>query len=218
MTDSMQLTAIDLGAIRGGERVFSNIGFKVSAREALIITGPNGSGKSTLLRIIAGLLSPASGQVILGGKPKISSPEFDEKPLREHCHYLGHENAMKPALSIAENLVFWQEMDDQPHLDVGEALETVGLKALAHVPFGHLSTGQKRRISIARLLVNQRPVWLLDEPTAGLDRRSEEQFCQLMKAHLEEDGIILAATHLPLGLNHTKSLKMGEEVATGGDQ
>ena len=205
----MHLVVSNLCAIRGGEVIFSDLGFEVSEGEALIITGHNGSGKSTLLRVVAGLLSPAEGAVVLQGKPDGVSDDFSEKPFSEHCHYLGHENAMKPALSVMENLGFWREMDDEPHLEIDEALEMVGLPALAHVPYGHLSTGQKRRISIARLLVSWRPIWLLDEPTAGLDARSEAQFADLMKVHLEDAGIILAATHIPLGLDKTKSLVMG---------
>lgn len=206
MTHTMHLVASKLSAIRGGEIIFSDLGFELSEGEALIITGHNGSGKSTLLRVIAGLLTPAEGSIVLEGKPQGASEEFEEKPFSEHCHYLGHENAMKPALSVAENLSFWREMDDEPHLEIDEALEMVGLPTLAHVPYGHLSTGQKRRISIARLLVSWRPIWLLDEPTAGLDARSEAQFAALMKIHLEDGGIILAATHIPLGLENTKSL------------
>ncbi len=189
--------------------IFSDLGFELKETEALIITGHNGSGKSTLLRVVAGLLAPASGDVILTGHPDGASDDFNERPFGEHCHYLGHENAMKPALSVTENLDFWQKINDEPHLEIDEALEMVGLPALAHVPFGHLSTGQKRRISIAKLLVSWRPIWLLDEPTAGLDTRSEAQFADLMKVHLEDGGIILAATHIPLGLKNTKSLVMG---------
>ena len=209
MTHTMHLIVSNLCAIRGGEVVFSDLGFELSEGEALIITGHNGSGKSTLLRVVAGLLSPADGSVVLEGKPVGVPDEFGEKSFPEHCHYLGHENAMKSALSVTENLSFWREMDDEPHLEIDEALEMVGLPALANVPYGHLSTGQKRRISIARLLVSWRPIWLLDEPTAGLDARSEAQFAALMKAHLEDGGIILAATHIPLGLEKTKSLIMG---------
>lgn len=205
----MHLTVSNLSAIRGGEIIFSDLGFELKESEALIITGHNGSGKSTLLRVVAGLLSAASGEIILAGKPDGAAVDFHERPFGEHCHYLGHENAMKPALSVTENLDFWRKLDAEPHLEIDEALDMVGLPALAHVPFGHLSTGQKRRIAIARLLVSWRPIWLLDEPTAGLDTRSEAQFADLMKVHLEDGGIILAATHIPLGLKNTKSLIMG---------
>ncbi|TGV60814.1 ATP-binding cassette domain-containing protein, partial [Mesorhizobium sp. M2D.F.Ca.ET.160.01.1.1] len=109
---------------------------------------------------------------------------------------------------VEENLGFWRAFQGEPALSVEEALETVGLGGLGHLPFGYLSTGQKRRASIAKLLVSRRPVWLLDEPTAGLDKASEERFAGLMRDHCQEGGIIVAATHLPLGLEGAKALQM----------
>ncbi|WP_434724537.1 heme ABC exporter ATP-binding protein CcmA [Mesorhizobium sp. RIZ17] len=200
----MRLIAENLGGERGGETVFSNIGFALDKGEALIVTGPNGSGKSTLLRVVAGLLPAAAGKVLVegGGEafPTIASAS----------HYLGHLNAMKTALSVEENLGFWRAFQGEPGLGVEEALETVALGGLGHLPFGYLSTGQRRRASIAKLLVSRRPVWLLDEPTAGLDKASEERFAGLMRGHLGEGGILVAATHLPLGLEGAKVLGMGE--------
>ena len=198
----MRLIAENLGGERGGETVFSNIGFALDQGEALIITGPNGSGKSTLLRIVAGLLPVARGKVLVegGGEafPTVASAS----------HYLGHLNAMKTALSVEENLGFWRAFQGEPALSVEEALETVALGGLGHLPFGYLSTGQRRRVSIAKLLVSRRPVWLLDEPTAGLDKASEERFAGLMRGHLEDGGIVVAATHLPLGLAGARELQM----------
>ncbi len=211
----MKLIVSDLASVRGGEKIFADISFEVAQGEVLIITGHNGSGKSTLLRIVADLLPNAGGDIKLEGRPDGAPISFDEKPLREHCHYLGPENAMKPALSVEENLLFWQRMDDEPHLSVDEAIDMVGLGSLNHVPFGHLSTGQKRRIAIARLLVSWRPIWLLDEPTSGLDRRSEAQFADLMRVHIEDGGIVLAATHIPLGLENSGSLVMDRRRSVG---
>jgi heme exporter protein A len=200
----MRLVAEGVGGERGGETVFTDIDFIVSDGEALIVTGPNGSGKSTLLRIIAGLLPAAGGAVRLeGGGEQAPDPAAA-------CHYLGHENGMKPALSVTENLDFWQNFNGRPALGLGDALEAVGLDTVAHLPYGYLSTGQRRRIAIARLLINHRPLWLLDEPTAGLDRRSEDRFAALMGGHLREGGMIVAATHVALGLDAVKELKMGE--------
>ncbi|TPJ22584.1 heme ABC exporter ATP-binding protein CcmA [Mesorhizobium sp. B2-7-2] len=198
----MRLIAENLGGERGGETVFSNVGFTLDKGEALIVTGPNGAGKSTLLRIVAGLLPAAGGKVLVkgGGEafPTVASAS----------HYLGHLNAMKTALSVEENLGFWRAFQGEPGLDVEEALETVALGGLGHLPFGYLSTGQRRRASIAKLLVSRRPVWLLDEPTAGLDKASEEQFAGLMRGHLADGGIVVAATHLPLGLEGARELQM----------
>jgi heme exporter protein A len=207
----MRLVADGLGGERGGETIFSGIDFTVVDGEALIVTGPNGSGKSTLLRIIAGLLPAAEGSIRLEGSDK-QAPNPTAA-----CHYLGHENGMKSALSVAENLGFWQNFNDAPALGIGEALEAVGLETVAHLPYGYLSTGQRRRIAIARLLLNFRPLWLLDEPTAGLDRRSEERFAGLMAEHLREGGMIVVATHVALGLEGARELRMGSEIAETGN-
>ncbi|RWG95811.1 MAG: heme ABC exporter ATP-binding protein CcmA, partial [Mesorhizobium sp.] len=183
---------------------FSGIEFALERGEALVVTGPNGAGKSTLLRVIAGLLPPAEGKVKVEG----GGDEFPS--VASASHYLGHLNAMKTALSVEENLGFWRAFQGEAGLSVGQALETVGLDGLGHLPFGYLSTGQRRRASIAKLLVSRRPVWLLDEPTAGLDKASEERFAGLMRGHCREGGIIVAATHLPLGLEGAKTLRMGD--------
>ncbi|MEO9336232.1 heme ABC exporter ATP-binding protein CcmA [Mesorhizobium sp. SB112] len=200
----MRLIADNLGGERGGEEVFGAVSFALPEKSCLVVTGPNGAGKSTLLRVIAGLLPVSSGSVRLedGGE--------DWPTIAAASHYLGHQNAMKTALSVTENLKFWQDFCGNPHLSIEESLEEVGLESIGHLPYGYLSTGQKRRVSIARLLVSYRPVWLLDEPTAGLDRASETRFAGLMEAHLDDGGLIVAATHLPLGLDGTQELKMGE--------
>ena len=199
----MRLISENLGGERGGETVFSGIGFALEKGEALIVTGPNGAGKSTLLRVIAGLLPAAGGMV------KVEGGGEDFPSVASASHYLGHLNAMKTALSVEENLGFWRAFQDEPELAAEEALETVGLGGLGHLPFGYLSTGQRRRASIAKLLVSRRPVWLLDEPTVGLDKASEERFAGLMRDHCQEGGIIVAATHLSLGLEGAKALRMG---------
>lgn len=200
----MRLIAENLGGERGGEPVFSNIGFALDGGEALVVTGPNGSGKSTLLRVIAGLLPAFEGKVRFegGGEafPTVASAS----------HYLGHANAMKTALSVEENLGFWRAFQDEAGLSVEEALETVALGGLGHLPFGYLSTGQRRRAAIAKLLVSHRPLWLLDEPTAGLDKASEARFAALMMKHCVAGGMIVAATHLPLGIEGATELVMGD--------
>lgn len=200
----MRLIAEKLGGERGGEPVFSGLSFSLGEGDGLVVTGANGSGKSTLLRIVAGLLPSASGSV------RLEEADGEAWPtVASACHYLGHGNAMKTALSVEENLRFWQEFSGEPHLSGQEALEMVGLPQVASLPYGYVSTGQKRRVSIAKLLVSWRPVWLLDEPTAGLDKASEAQFAELMRAHLDDGGIVVAATHLPLGLEGAQELRMG---------
>lgn len=200
----MRLVADGLAGQRGGEPVFSGIDFSLEDGQALIVSGPNGSGKSTLLRVIAGLLQASGGSVRLEGGGE------DCPGVASACHYLGHLNAMKLALTVTENLAFWRDFLGSPGRSSAEALEAVGLGGIGHLPFGYLSAGQKRRVSIARLLVAWRPIWLLDEPTAALDKASETRFAGLMKAHLANGGIIIAATHQPLGMEGAAELKMGD--------
>lgn len=202
----MRLIAENLGGERGGETIFSGIGFALEKGQVLIVTGPNGAGKSTLLRVVAGLLPVAAGRLFVEGGGE------DFPSVASACHYLGHQNAMKTALSVAENLRFWRDFLGADFLSAEEALETVGLDGIGHLPFGYLSTGQRRRAAIAKLLVSRRPLWLLDEPTAGLDKASEERFGGMMRKHCSEGGIIIAATHLPLGLEGAQGLVMGDAV------
>ncbi|ANG95049.1 heme ABC exporter, ATP-binding protein CcmA [Brucella pseudogrignonensis] len=199
----MRLGAENLAGERGGETIFAGLSFEVSSGEALIVTGPNGSGKSTLLRIICGLLAPEAGKIEL-------LEDRAALPVRAACHYLGHQNAMKPALSVRENLLFWQKFNGSVRFDIDEALEAVDLPGVEHLPFGYLSTGQKRRVSIAKLLTSYRPLWIVDEPTAGLDKASEARFAELMRDHMGEGGMVIAATHIPLGLEVVRTLDMAQ--------
>ena len=199
----MRLIAEKLFGERGGEPIFADVNFGLSEGQSLIVTGPNGAGKSTLLRVIAGLLPVSNGGIRLE-----AAGETWPSP-GAASHYLGHRNAMKTALSVTENLAFWRAFSGEPRVNVAEALDMVGLGGIGHLPFGYLSTGQRRRASIARLLVSYRPIWLLDEPTAGLDKTSEKQCDALMNAHLMEGGIIIAATHVALGIEGAETLKMG---------
>jgi len=190
----MRLSGQNLRCVRGGREVFSGLDFAVSAGELLAITGANGSGKTSLLRLIAGLLVASGGSVELeGGETELS--------LAEQAHYLGHRDALKPALSVAENLSFWRDFLGGEMSDRGRSLAAAGLDHAAHLPAAYLSAGQRRRLSIARLLVVRRPVWLLDEPTSALDVAGQDLFVRLMRDHLIGGGIIIAATHAPLGIN-----------------
>jgi heme exporter protein A len=207
----LRLAASDLAIARGGITLAAGISFALASGEGLIVTGANGAGKSTLLRVIAGLLGAAGGTVTLEGGGD-SWPD-----VAAASHYLGHQNAMKPALTVVENLAFWQSFNGAPAATPDEALEQTGLSHTRDLPYAYLSTGQKRRISIAKLLLNERPVWILDEPTAGLDARSSRDFAGLMGRHLAGDGILIAATHVPLGLDNLKTLEIGAPANTGPD-
>jgi heme exporter protein A len=198
----MRLSGHEVGCVRGGREVFSRLNFEAASGEALAVVGPNGAGKTSLLRLIAGLLVPAHGSIALEGGE-------DELTLAEQSHYLGHRDALKPALSVSENLNFWRDFLGGRTSDTAESLATVELDHAAHLPAAFLSAGQRRRLSIARLLTVQRPVWLLDEPTNALDTAGQKLFATLMGDHLARGGLIVAATHAPLGIA-TRSLRVGE--------
>lgn len=203
----MELKADEISVMRGEEVVIDCVSLAAKSGEAVLLRGANGAGKSTLLRALAGLLPLAGGTL----SHRDASGEFADWPLEQVCHYLSTDNAMKPAMTVEENLTFWREFDGHPHLSVDEALDMVGLDGLQSVPFAHLSTGQRRRIGICRLLVSYRPVWLLDEPTSGLDAAAERQFNALMGAHLEDDGLIIAATHVPMNLPGARVMVIGDQ-------
>jgi heme exporter protein A len=198
----MRLHAENLGCTRGGREVFAGIGFSVRAGEALLVTGQNGAGKSSLLRLIAGLLRPSAGSVLLEGGILGAS-------IAEQAHYLGHLDAVKGTLSVGENLIFWTRALGEPEADCGPALEAAGLSPLAALPAAYLSAGQKRRLALARLGAIKRPLWLLDEPTAALDAPAQTRLAELMRAHLNGGGMIVAATHGAIGLDRARELRLG---------
>jgi heme exporter protein A len=211
----MNLSGVDLTCIRGGHLVFSRINFLVAGGRPLVLTGPNGAGKSSLLRVIAGLVRPAAGRLELeGGDSELS--------VSEQAHYVGHLDPLKPALTVAENLTFWtrflnggaspKDATRTPH-----SLDAVGLADLAHLPAGYLSAGQRRRLSLARMLAVPRPIWLLDEPTTALDAASQERLRRVMHEHLSGGGLVVAATHAPLGLEQAGELRLGQRSGGSAD-
>jgi heme exporter protein A len=197
----MRLSGRGVRCVRGGREVFSGLDFEASSGEALAVIGPNGSGKTSLLRMIAGLLTVAGGSIGLeGGEADLTLPE--------QAHYLGHRDALKPALSVIENLSFWRDYLGGEAFDASKSLAAVGLDHAAHLPAAYLSAGQRRRLSISRLLAVWRPVWLLDEPTNALDAAGQSMFASLMRDHLSQGGLIIAATHAPLGIA-ARELRIG---------
>ena len=197
----MQLRAESLACNRGGRDVFRDLSFGLSTGDAMVVAGRNGAGKSSLLRMIAGLVRIAAGRLNLeGGEPDI--------PIGEQAHYLGHQDALKPTLTVGENLQFWSRFlgDGRP---VAPALEAVALEPLTNLPAAYLSAGQRRRLSIARLLAVPRPIWLLDEPTSSLDAPSQSRLAELMNDHMVKGGMIIAAAHGSIGLKRAHELKLG---------
>ena len=195
------LDVLDLACIRGDRAVFAGLSFAVPAGGALLLTGANGAGKSSLLRVIAGLLPAAGGEVLLEGTPARSDPTGHALRLR----YISSQDALKPALTVAENLAFYAALWGG---EVTPALESLGLGALASLPGRVLSTGQRRRLALARLALAPARLWLLDEPSLGLDAASVARLGDLMARHRAADGAILAATHLPLPLPDARELKL----------
>jgi heme exporter protein A len=200
----MRLLGRGVKCVRGGREVFSELDFTAISGEALAITGPNGAGKTSLLRIIAGLLTVAAGSVGLEDGER-------ELTVAEQAHYLGHRDALKPALSVLENLAFWRDFLGGEASNAAQSLVAVGLDHAADLPAAYLSAGQRRRLSIARLLAVRRPIWLLDEPTSALDAPGRSLFATLMRDHLARGGLIVAATHAPLGVE-AKELRIGGGV------
>lgn len=212
----LTIDAAGLAVGRGRETVAGPLDFAVHAGEALVVTGPNGAGKSTLLRTLAGLLRPLAGQLAVTG-----ATAADGEPARtiaEIAHYVGHRNAMKPGVSVRDNLAFWRRFLGGGGRPIEAALAAVGLPDLGHLPFSYLSAGQQRRASLARLLVVKRPVWILDEPTAALDAASQERFGVLMDAHLAGGGVVLAATHQPLGMAAARELRLEPRRLPAADE
>jgi heme exporter protein A len=199
----MRLRAWDLTVERGGRQLFAGLSLTVEANSALLVTGPNGAGKSSLLMALCGLLPIDAGGVHLdGGDP--------ERTVGEQAHYLGHADALKGALTTGENLAFFAGLlgGDGSGAARRAALAEVGLAHAIDFPARALSAGQRRRVALARLIIANRSLWLLDEPTTALDAAARAAFTTIMRRYLEAGGIIVAATHAPLGLANVRELRL----------
>ena len=189
-----------LAAFRGERLVLRDVAFSVPPGGALLLTGPNGSGKSTLLRLLAGLVRAAAGRLLWAGEDALA----DLAAHGGRVGYLGHLEAIKPGLTAAENLRLWGDARA-----VAAALDSAGLAGLADLPARMLSAGQRRRLALARFSLRAAPVWLLDEPTLGLDAASVARFGGQLAAHRAAGGVVVAATHLPLPLPGAATLALG---------
>ena len=201
------LEARDLACLRGERAVFAGVSFRAAPGAALLLTGANGAGKSTLLRLLAGLLRPAAGALLWEGGDALADRAGHARRLR----YLPPQDALKPALTARENLLFAARLlgDSGGGGDPDAALDALGLLPLAELPVRLLSTGQRRRLALARLaLAPAAPLWLLDEPTLGLDAASVSRLGGLLARHRARGGAVVAATHLPLPLPGAVELRL----------
>lgn len=201
------LEARSLAAIRGERLVFRDVSFSLAPGGALLLVGPNGAGKSSLIRLLAGLTPPAAGELLWNGEDALDDPPLHATRLV----LVGHLDAIKPGLTVAGNLALPRRI--APAAAIAAALETVDLGRFADLPARLLSSGQRRRLALARLALSPAPLWLLDEPTTGLDAASVRRLEQRFAHHRAKGGMIVAATHLPLDLPGARSLDLSGMVA-----
>ena len=211
--DDGDLVAEDLACRRGERIIFRGLSFVLPPGGALLLTGANGSGKSSLLRLLATLLAPETGRVIWRSAPVAA----DLGHYRESLHYIGHLDAIKAALRVRETLRFWAGVRAQAAPSIEAALIAFGLVPLADWPCRWLSAGQRRRLALARLIAASAPLWLLDEPTAALDRDGEERLTAAIETHRAAGGRVVIATHQPLALVGAEHLAL-EDFAPPVDE
>lgn len=196
-SDPIPLRAEGVTCRRGGRTVFTGVSLAVRPGAALLVAGANGVGKSSLLKLLAGTLQAEAGII--------------ERP--ERIAYLGHDNALKPVLTVAENLLFWAGLAAASRREAEErakaAVQAVGIAPLWDVPARLLSSGQKRRTALARVLASDAQLWLLDEPTVGLDVASVERLGPVFAGHRAQGGMIVATSHTPLPLENVDTLLLG---------
>lgn len=185
-TPSVRVEALSIA--RGGRLLFEGLSFEAAPGALVEIVGPNGAGKTSLLRAIAGFLRPHAGRIALEGA---SDPALAQ-------HFVAHQNGLKPSISVRAHLRYWMGLLGGDG-DEAIALDRLGLARAADLPARVLSQGQARRLALSRLLLAQRPVWLLDEPAAALDTAGRALLSELIEAHRAKGGIVLAAVHEPLG-------------------
>lgn len=186
---------------RAGRRVFRNLGFAVATGQVMTLEGPNGAGKSSALRILAGLLPSAAGEIRFQMNGGYSITDSDERA--RVVGWMGHADGVKAQLTVMENAEFFASLYGS-RVSVAGVLDHVGLKRMTGIPAQYLSAGQRRRLSLARLILSKRPLWLLDEPLSSLDADGRRVAAELIGEHCDDGGIAIVATHETLGLDATR--------------
>jgi heme exporter protein A len=186
---------------RGGRRIFREISFAIATGQVLTLEGPNGSGKSSALRIIAGLLPQAAGEVRMQMSAGYAVSDSEERG--RLTGWIGHNDGVKAQLTVMENAQFFAALYGA-RIDVANVLDHVGLKRLSDLPAQYLSAGQRKRLGLARLILSNRPLWLLDEPLSSLDAAGRRLAAELIGEHCDDGGIAIVATHETLGLDATR--------------
>jgi heme exporter protein A len=202
------LVAEDLACRRGERLVFAGLSFRLRAGGALLVTGTNGSGKTSLLRILATLIMPASGRLLWGAEPV----QAESAAYRAKLDFVGHQDGVKPGLTPRETLAFWAalrgtEASRAPHL-LKAARAAFAHDRVADWPCRWLSTGQRRRIALARLIAAPASIWLLDEPTSALDHQSQSRFEHAIAEHRAAGGRLVVASHIPIDIGAATALTL----------
>ena len=203
------LEVSNLKCVRGERQLFEGVGFRLQSGKLLYLRGPNGVGKTSLLRMLCGLSPPEAGQILWDGHP---IQELGEA-YRQDLFYLGHHNALQEALTVDENLAFYATLAGlvPSETDTGQALVRLGLRGCQGRLVRHLSQGQKRRVALARLMLNRARLWVLDEPFVALDQQAIELLVDLLTAHLAQGGLAVLTSHqqVEMDQDRVEQLELG---------